>query len=225
LLNVAKDLGWLIAPPRIRKPRVRIFSTDFRYLRTDDEMHRFLAAAKEEGDPIFALYATALYTGMRAGELAGMQWSDVDLARRLIAVQRSFEGPTKAEDVRYAPILDPLLPILRERHAEAPPRLVFPNEAGAMHDRSARVFQEILHRVLRRAGFPIRRTRRGNERGYIVFHDLRHTFASHWVMKGGDLFKLQKILGHKNVQMTLRYAHLAPHAFAADFGRFGSVGA
>ena len=37
---------------------------------------------------------------------------------------------------------------------------------------------------------------------YITFHDLRHTFASHWVMKGGDIFKLQKILGHRTIQIA-----------------------
>jgi site-specific recombinase XerC len=62
----------------------------------------------------------------------------------------------------------------------------------------------------------------GKPRRYIVFHDLRHTFASHWVMGGGDVFKLQKILGHKDIKMTMRYAHLAPTAYAADFGRLGS---
>ena len=59
------------------------------------------------------------------------------------------------------------------------------------------------------------------------FHDLRHTFASQWVLKGGDLFKLQKILGHQSVQMTMRYAHLAPDAFREDYQRLNgaSVGA
>jgi hypothetical protein len=57
----------------------------------------------------------------------------------------------------------------------------------------------------------------------LTFHDLRHTFASHWVMKGGDLFKLQKILGHKTVQMTMRYAHLQPGVFAEDRGRFADL--
>jgi len=47
------------------------------------------------------------------------------------------------------------------------------------------------------------------------------TFASQWVVKGGDLFKLQKILGHQSVQMTMRYAHLAPDAFREDYGRLG----
>jgi integrase len=87
---------------------------------------------------------------------------------------------------------------------------------------SARIFQEVLHRVLEAAELP-KVQRNGKERPYVRFHDLRHTFASHWVTKGGDLFKLQKILGHQSVQMTMRYAHLAPEAFKDDYGRFGAA--
>ena len=42
------------------------------------------------------------------------------------------------------------------------------------------------------------------------FHDLRHTFASQWMMNGGDLYALRGILGHKSIAMTQRYAHLSP---------------
>jgi integrase len=91
-----------------------------------------------------------------------------------------------------------------------------------MFGESARVFQEVMHRVLARAAFP-KTMRGGKERPYIRFHDLRHTFASHWVMGGGPLFKLQEILGHKSVQMTLRYAHLAPDAFTEDHGRLAKT--
>ena len=89
-----------------------------------------------------------------------------------------------------------------------------------MHQESARIFQETLHRVLEAAEFPTSQLK-GKERRYIRFHELRHTFASHWVMNGGDIFKLQKILGHKSIQMPQRYAHLAPDAFSTDYARFG----
>lgn len=222
MLNVARDLGWIAVVPRIRKPKVRPFSSDFRFLRTDDEIRRFLVAAREIGEAVYMLYATAVLTGMRAGELAGLEWSDVDFERRLITVQRSYDGPTKADDVRYIPILDALLPDLRAWRLVNGSRLVFPNEMGAMLGKSARVFQEVFKRVLKRAGFGTVEVD-GKTRQYIRFHDLRHTFASHWVMKGGDLFKLQKILGHKTVQMTMRYAHLVPNAFAEDHARFVRV--
>jgi integrase len=221
MLNVAVDLGWLTKVPRIRKPKVRLISQDFSYLRTDEEIGRLLAAAKEEDEAVAVFYATAVYTGARAGELAGLRWDDVDLEQRLITIQRSFDGPTKADDVRYVPVLDVLLPILRTWRLRHPGRLVFTNRDGGMLGPSGRIFQEVLHRVLARAEFPW--IQRGGKRvRYIHFHDLRHTFASHWVMKGGDLFKLQKILGHKSVAMTLRYAHLQPAAFREDYARFGA---
>ena len=219
LLRLAVELEWMPRAPRIRKPKVRLISQDFAYLRTDDEVARFLRAAREEGEAVHALYATAIYTGARAGELAGLSWDAVDLERRLITIQRSFDGPTKADDVRYVPVVDALLPILRAWRLRHPGRLVFTNRDGEMLRPSGRVFQETLHEVLRAAGFD-KIMRGGTRRSYIRFHDLRHTFASHWVMKGGDLFKLQKILGHKTVQMTMRYAHLQPAAFVEDYGRF-----
>jgi len=220
LLRLAHELGWTPRVPRIRKPKTPLFTRDFRYLRTEEEVGRFLRAARAEGELVFALYTTAVYTGLRAGELAGLRREDIDLERRLITVQRSFDGPTKSGDVRYVPILDPLLPVLPAWLLMCPGQVVFPNEAGRMHGQSASIFQEILHRVLEAAGFP--KLKNGErEVRYIRFHDLRHTFASHWMMNSGDLFKLQRILGHKSVTMTQRYAHLAPEAFASDYGRLG----
>lgn len=203
---------------------MRLFNRDYHYLRAEADVLKFLTAARAEGELVFTLYATAAYTGLRAGELAGLQWSDVSFERRLITVQRSFDGPTKADDVRYVPILDALLPVLEAWRKLSPGRYVFPNSVGGMQQPSNRIFQEVLHRVLGAAGFqPV--MGRKKLRPYITFHDLRHTFASHWMMRGGDLFKLQKILGHKNVQMTMRYAHLSPNAFEADYARFGDRGA
>lgn len=212
---------WLAHVPKFKKPKVALFSRDYHWLRSDDEVRRFLAAARVEDEHVFVFYATAIYTGLRAGEIAALEWPDINLDRRLVTVQRSFDGPTKSDRVRYVPILDPLLPLLRAWRLRHPGRLVFTNQLGSMFAPSARIFQEVLHRVLGVAALP-KVQRGGKERPYVRFHDLRHTFASHWVMKSGDLFKLQKILGHQSVQMTMRYAHLAPDAFKDDYARLGT---
>ena len=77
-----------LSVPRLKKPKTSLFSRDFNYLRTDEEIWRF--AAQEEGEQVFVLYAMEIYTGMRAGELAALEWGDVDLERRLITVHRRF---------------------------------------------------------------------------------------------------------------------------------------
>jgi integrase len=216
MLNQALDWGWIESVPKIRKPRIRACGADFKWLRTEDEVDRFLTAAKAHHWAVtYPMYATAIYTGMRAGELAGLRWDDINFKRRLITVQRSFNGPTKTDRVRHVPIVDRNLPTLEKwKLACGSKKIVFPNNAGNMWDPRGRVFQESLHKVLSVGGFPPK---------YITFHSLRHTFASHWVLNGGDLFRLQKILGHADTAMTQRYAHLSPTAFEEDWGRFGAA--
>jgi integrase len=55
------------------------------------------------------------------------------------------------------------------------------------------------------------------------FHDVRHTFASHFVMRGGSLRGLQEILGHSDYKMTLRYSHLSPAHLRADVDRLDGL--
>ena len=195
----AFKVPWILRVPKFNKPKIALFSRDYQWLRNDDEIRRFLNAAREEGEHFFTFYAVAIFTGLRAGEVAGLEWPDVDFERRLITVHRSYAGPTKSDRVRYVPILDPLVPLLKAWRLRNPGQLVFTNSVGHMIAPSSQIFQEVLHRVLERAKFP-RVTRNGKERHYVRFHDLRHTFASLWVMKGGDIFKLQKILGTRRLR-------------------------
>lgn len=247
LLRHAVDLGWLEAVPKIQKHRLTQKSYD--WLHTPEEIAAFLRAAAEEKDPtVAALYATAVYTGMRAGELAGLRRSDVAVERRVIEVSRSYDGPTKGGEIRHVPIVDRLQPVLRDWLQRAPllhdqadrrqreredqgaePRpsrrreLVFTSQAGGQLRRDSRVFRSVLDRVLERAGEQQQAAGEPTtlRAGAISIHDLRHTFASHWMMNGGDLFRLQRVLGHKDIATTQRYAHLAPNAFEGDLGRFG----
>ena len=60
---------------------------------------------------------------------------------------------------------------------------------------------------------------RPNTRGEYHFHTLRHTFASWWVMGGGDLYRLKEVLGHASIEQTMKYAHLRPEAQKDDMDR------
>jgi integrase/recombinase XerD len=210
MLNLAVEHGWLASAPKVRLPRAP--DLEYSWLRSDQEIRRFLEAASKDPYPgVLQLFATAVYTGMRAGELLGLRWDDVDLERRLITVQRSYNNPTKTSRIRRVPILDPLLPLLRAWKLACPSaELVFPNQRGNMHGSGSSVTRVVFQRTLASAKIE-----------GLTFHDLRHTFASHWVLKGGDLYRLQRVLGHQSIELTQRYAHLAPDAFAQDLGRFG----
>lgn len=225
MLNYAASLKvpWILRVPDFKKPKVIVLGRDYRYLRNADEIDRFLRAAREEDELVYMVFLVAIYTGMRAGEIAGLEWPDVDFDQRLIMVQRSFNGPTKSGAARPVPILDALLYDLRAWKLQHPSALVFTNRDGRMLGRSGRIFQEVLHRVLDRAGFPKTTSDTGRVRRYVTFHGLRHTFASHWMMRGGNIFKLQKILGHQSMAMTERYSHLSPNLFAEDYARMGGA--
>ena len=138
------------------------------------------------------------------------QITSIDFERRIIRVERSFNKPTKTGKVRYVPILDPILPVLQEWKLTDNNEWVVPNRVGKMHLPADRIFQETLKRCLIKAELP-----------KLRFHDLRHSFASLWVKSSGDIFRLQKILGHASIMMTQRYAHLAPDVFIEDFSRLG----
>jgi len=206
ILNEAVEIRWMIEKPRIKKPK--LIDEPYKFLQTINEIRLLLHEARLEKEGTFELFATALFTGMRAGELAGLHWSDVDFDKRQLQVHRSYAGPTKSGRTRIIPILDQLLPVLREWRLRNPLPIVFPNKVGKMYRESDRVFQEIFQKCLLRAGL---------ER--IRFHDLRHTFASHWMMNDGSLYRLRDILGHSTIKMTEHYAHLAPHLYKEDYAR------
>ena len=88
ILKVSHDLKWLQEVPRIKKPKL-IKENDFYYLKNDEEVRHFLNHSKAEGEMVFVMYALAIYSGLREGEIAGLQWSDIDLSNRTITVQRS----------------------------------------------------------------------------------------------------------------------------------------
>ena len=204
---------WVSKNPCHGVERVENPTTSYNWIRTREEMTRLLAHCT--GD-LRDIVAVALAGGLRLDEILHLQWADLDLTRRRIPVHRGRKGTVKSGKVRHVPILDAILPMLRERALRrSGDLLVFPGRASAIPGvpapvRSKPGVQGAYKLAVKRAGL---------DHG-LRFHDLRHTFASHWMMDGGCIFKLAKVLGHSSVAITERtYAHLSPSAFDGDYGR------
>jgi integrase len=134
----------------------------------------------------------AVTTGMRAAEIFGLKWSDVMYGEGLLAVRAKLKGGK----MRYVPMLPELAGELLRYSAAVDEDRIFPPKKGAKSGRQR--VEGSFEDLLERAGIEDFR-----------FHDLRHTFASWYMMNGGDLYELAKILGHANIKMTERYAKLA----------------
>jgi len=167
---------------------VKFFREDEGRLRflEKEEIKRLYAACTAYLRPIVAL---AVSTGMRKGEILSLKWLDVDFRRRIITILK-----TKGQKRREIPVglgISRLL-LKQRKHPESP--YIFCREDG----RPIGSFRKAFGRALGKAGIKD-----------FTFHDLRHTFASHLVMRGVDLRTVQEIMGHSSFRTTLRYAHLA----------------
>jgi integrase len=133
----------------------------------------------------------ALTTGMRMAEIFGLVWSDLRYREHLIAVRSKLKGGK----IRYVPMTPELAAELRKYPATMGEEQLFPpkREAKGERQRVESSFETILELA---------------DIANFRFHDLRHTFASWYMMNGGDLYELAKILGHSNIRMTERYAKL-----------------
>lgn len=246
---------------RVEKPRLERDEDDFDFL-SADEVANLLAWATQHQSTEFPMYATAVYTGMRLGELCGLRWTDISFERGVIDVRRSYRSTPKSGKGRHVPLNPRLAPILRTWKARCPKTaegLVFPAPPPSDHGKlSQEEVLEIRTRVAnggRRSvlareygvswtaiakvvrgerrepsGEPRMRTRDEGASGFkdalggagcheVRFHDLRHTYASNYMMAGGNILTLQRMLGHSSVKVTEKYSHFSPTFLAAEGAR------
>ena len=168
--------------------RARENNRRLRYL-SEAEIQRLL---KECPKHLREIVEVCLHTGMRRGELFNLKWRDI--AGGFIYITK-----TKTDDPRQIPINKTLAKVLkriklRQWRKGIQSEYVFTYRGQNISDTVKTAFGA----AVKRAGILDFR-----------FHDLRHTFASHYIMKGGSIAALQKILGHKGIKMTMRYAHLS----------------
>ena len=147
---------------KLNKPTERFLSPE--------EANYLLCACKESDNPhLYAIVSVALHTGMRLGEVLGLQWEDVDFKRGRVQVVSRTSKPTKTRESSSIPMNHSLAEVLR-RH---PRRLDTPY---LFYDSNGKPFENIEKWFLR--------LRRRMRIPHFRFHDLRHTFASTLVMAG-----------------------------------------
>ena len=132
---------------------------------------------------------------MRRGEILGLEWRAVDLNRQVLVVMKSKNG-----EKRTVPLNSSLVGLLRHKTATSEKNsFVFTTSCGTRID--ARNLTRAFYSALEKA-----------EIMNFRFHDLRHTFATRLAQAGVDLYKVQRLLGHKSPTMTQRYAHHSPES-------------
>ena len=174
--NPVKD----VPPPLVKNGRTRFLD--------EDEIDRLLNACRNsQSDSLYDVVVLALSTGMRFGEILGLQWKDVDLKRGKITI-----GDGKNDDSRVVPLQGEGWKRLRQRVSRFKGDWVFPSQDGT----KPAAIRTSFYNALKRAGIDD-----------FKFHDLRHTASSWLAMNGATLSELAEILGHKTLAMVKRYSH------------------
>jgi len=186
--------------PKIRNARERFL--------TAKEAEDLIAAAKKLSNrDMHDCIVLSLNTGLRLGELRRMEWPDVDMTHAMLTVRDEAHRKPGGK----VPLNDTALAIFKARRRirkEGNVGLVFPPILGQFtRCNLTHAFRDLVDSLGFNDGLkPDDRARR------IVFHSLRHTFASWLAIGGTDIYRIQRLMRHKTITMTMRYAHLIPDA-------------
>jgi integrase len=194
--------------PILHLPKLKESMKTWDYWATSKEFGSYLNAAKNESYVHYLYASLALNSGARVGEILALELRDVDLAKRRIRIWRILESATNKVQVRTKGFNERWLGI---NDALMDAFLFFKKESRFLAANTPLVHksngERFDHRSIQRAHAQLCKKAKVKE---LRIHDLRHTFASHYIMNGGSLSELQGLLGHSSPMMTLKYAHLAP---------------
>jgi len=164
------------------------------------EVQKLLGEAKRLEHRYYAIWALAVFTGMRSGELFALRWHDVDLENGRIYVTRSWSsiggfGPTKSRRNRTVPVSGELRQLLVELKMKCVPNqeFVLPHEWDWKNGEQAKVLRDFCRSI---GITPVK------------FHDLRATFITQLLLKGVSLAQVMAIVGHSELKTTNRYLRI-----------------
>lgn len=166
---------------------------------THDEAHQLLEEISKHSQQLYEMCLVSLHTGMRAKELFQLRWGDVDLDHRILHVRGKGE---KGKGLRQAHITDTMAEMFGQKERGESKDLVWTARDGGPITAFSDTFQRVADRLFN-AGVE-------DPRHKVVPHTMRHTFASWLAIQGTPLLEIKELMGHQNIEMTMRYAHLAP---------------
>ncbi len=166
-----------------------------------DEYERLVAAAKSD-HTAYLVVLLGGEAGLRCGEMMALEWSDVDLSKRQLHIERSdWKGHVtvpKGGRLRYVPLTVRLAAALREHRHLKSNRVLCSADGSPL---TQRLVQGLVARAARRANLCS-----------VGVHVLRHTFCSHLAMRGAGARAIQELAGHRDLSTTQRYMHVSPAA-------------
>jgi len=172
----------------------------------DNERLRFLSK-KEAGDlleelktkslQVHDIAKLSLHCGCRASEVFKLKWKDLNIERETLIL---WDTKNKS---RVAFMTEEIKEMLSKKTRGTPDDLVFPDRKGETINKISNVFPKAVKKLELNKDITDKRER-------VVFHTMRHTFASWLAENGTDLYVIQKLLGHSTSAMTERYSHLSP---------------
>ncbi len=206
LLNNAVDDDYLEFSPFSKIPKLKIDDQSYSFWERE-VVERFLRF--HENNIRKTLYLIPIYTGMRLGEVCGLQWKHIDFKNKKITIKQQRqkqEGELltslpKSKKVRIIPLPPDLEIYLSDLKVKAENK----SEYIVLNCQGNLIDPKKIYRYFKKD----QQSANLKESEIITYHDLRHTFASHFMMNGGDIYELKEILGHSRVEETTRYVHLS----------------
>ena len=179
--------------PKLDNNRTRFLS--------HDEAKLLLDELKKKSMSTYYQSIFSLFCGLRFSEIAKLKWSDIDLTHKIIHVRDAKSG--KSREAYMTKPIEATIIHLNEQHNYQNGDLIFPDKKGKVRPHIPNTF----YRVVDKIGF---NHSINDRRRKVCFHTLRHTFGSWLALHGTSLYEIKELMGHSDIKMTERYAHLMP---------------
>lgn len=207
--NWAVNNNYMIFNPVSRVKKLKVQQKEMEFL-TEEEIKKVLDVAEVEYPDFYPILITAIYSGMRRGEVLGLTWNCIDFNKSIIKVRKSlYKGilstPKTDCSIRDIQVPSKLIQVLKQYKNFAVDNelnLVFTQKNGKPID-ADNLMNRRYRKILKLAGVK-----------QIRFHDLRHTYASLLIAKDLNIKYIQKQMGHSSFEVTMNtYAHLMPEVY------------